>query len=362
VGKLAFFFLAALPAQAGETLEAAVDRLVHAHRASVVGMSVGVAHGDTVLLKGYGRVEHDRDVKPNADSVYEIGSISKVFTGVLLAILVGDGVVRLDQPVQDLLPDSVTVPAFDGRRITLLDLTTHTAALPRMPTNFAPRDFTNPYADYSVERMYAFVSAWKLPYAPGTKYLYSNLGAGFLGHALARRAKKSYEDLLVARIAEPLGMKSTRITLTDEMRRRLAAPHDGSLRPGHMWDIPTLAGAGGIRSTARDMLVFLRSSTRLPSRWRWRARCTSPVRRASGSDGTSAGTAAAGTTARPAATTPSPRSTRAASARWSSCPTPPMTSRTSSAGRSWRCPPGRSRSPHASRRLTIFTWLPRSLC
>ncbi|MHC4818363.1 MAG: serine hydrolase domain-containing protein [Planctomycetota bacterium] len=260
MGKLAFFFLAALPAQAGETLEAAVDRLVHAHRASVVGMSVGVAHGDTVLLKGYGRVEHDRDVKPNADSVYEIGSISKVFTGVLLAILVGDGVVRLDQPVQDLLPDSVTVPAFDGRRITLLDLTTHTAALPRMPTNFAPRDFTNPYADYSVERMYAFVSAWKLPYAPGTKYLYSNLGAGFLGHALARRAKKSYEDLLVARIAEPLGMKSTRITLTDEMRRRLAAPHDGSLRPGHMWDIPTLAGAGGIRSTARDMLVFLRSN------------------------------------------------------------------------------------------------------
>ena len=260
MGKLAFFFLAALPVQAGESLEAAVDRLVQAHRASVVGMSVGVAQGDTVLLKGYGRVEHNRDVKPDADTVYEIGSISKVFTGVLLAILVGDGTVRLDQPVQELLPDSVTVPAFDGRRITLLDLTTHTAALPRMPTNFAPEDTDNPYADYSVERMYAFVSAWRLPYAPGTKYLYSNLGAGFLGHALARGAKKSYEDLLVARLAEPLGMKSTRITLTDEMRRRLAAPYDRWLRPGHTWDIPTLAGAGGIRSTARDMLVFLRAN------------------------------------------------------------------------------------------------------
>lgn len=258
--RLALLCLAALPVQAGESLEQAVDRLVHARSAAVVGMSVGVVQGDTVVLKGYGRVRHDRDVRPDADSVYEIGSVSKVFTGVLLAILAGDGTVRLDQPVQELLPDSVTVPAFHEHRITLLHLTTHTAALPRMPTNFAPKDFHNPYADYSVERMYAFVSAWKLPYAPGTRYLYSNLGAGFLGHALARRAKKSYEDLLVARIAAPLGMKSTRIVLTDGMLRRLAAPHDRSLKPGHRWDIPTLAGAGGIRSTARDMLAFLRAN------------------------------------------------------------------------------------------------------
>ncbi|MHC4971867.1 MAG: serine hydrolase domain-containing protein [Planctomycetota bacterium] len=258
--RLALFFLAALPVQAGDSLEVRVDRVVHARRGVVVGLSVGVADGDAVVFRGYGRARRDHEAKPNADTVYEIGSVSKVFTGVLLAILIGDGTVRLDQPVQELLPDSVKVPAFDGRRITLLDLTTHTAALPRMPTNFAPADLTNPYADYSVERMYAFVSAWKLPYAPGRKYLYSNLGAGFLGHALARRVKKSYEELLVARIAVPLGMKSTRITLTDEMRRRLAAPHDRSLRPAYNWDIPTLAGAGGIRSTARDMLAFLRAN------------------------------------------------------------------------------------------------------
>jgi CubicO group peptidase (beta-lactamase class C family) len=258
--RLAFLFLAALPVRAEDSLETRVDRLVQAQRAEVVGMSVGVAQDDAVLLKGYGRIRHDREVRPGADTVYEIGSVSKVFTGVLLAILVLDGTVRLDQPVQELLPDTVKVPAFDGRRITLLDLTTHTAALPRMPTNFAPADLTNPYADYSVERMYAFVSAWKLPYAPGTKYLYSNLGAGFLGHALALRAQKSYEDLLIARIARPLGMKSTRITLTKEMRRRLAAPHDRWLKLAHAWDIPTLAGAGGIRSTARDMLTFLRAN------------------------------------------------------------------------------------------------------
>jgi len=260
VRTLALLILATLPVQAGDALETAVDRLVYARRGVVVGMSVGVACGDRVLLKGYGSVKRGGDVKPDADTVYEIGSISKVFTGVLLAILAGDGTVRLDQPVQELLPDSVKVPAFNERRITLLDLTTHTAALPRSPTNLAPENPTNPYADYSVERMYAFVSAWKLPYAPGSKYLYSNLGAGFLGHALARRAKKSYEGLLVARIADPLGMKSTRIVLTDDMRRRLAAPHNRSLESDHTWDIPTLAGAGGIRSTARDMLAFLRAN------------------------------------------------------------------------------------------------------
>lgn len=258
--RAALLLLAALPVQAEESLALRVDRAVHARRGVVVGMSVGVADGDAVVFRGYGTTRRERAEQPDADTVYEIGSISKVFTGVLLAILVDEGVVRLDQPVQELLPDTVEVPAFKGRRITLLDLTTHTAALPRMPTNFAPADPTNPYADYSVERLYAFVSAWKLPYAPGTKYLYSNLGVGLLGHALARRARQSYEDLLVARIVGPLGMKSTRIKLTGEMRRRLAVPHDRSLRPAHNWDIPTLAGAGGIRSTARDMLAFLRAN------------------------------------------------------------------------------------------------------
>ncbi|MHC4548253.1 MAG: serine hydrolase [Planctomycetota bacterium] len=254
----------ALPVAAGDALATRLDRLAkpYVKGGTVVGLSVGVVAGPDreSLFRGYGKVARDRDATPGPDTVYEIGSISKAFTGVLLALMVQDGSVRLDQPIAELLPERVTVPAHGERRITLVDLATHTAALPRMPANFAPQDPANPFADYTVERMYAFLSGWKLPYPPGEKYLYSNLGVGLLGHALAREADRSYEELLVARIAAPLGLESTRLALTDDLRRRLAPPHDARGRPAANWDIPTLAGAGAIRSTARDMLTFLRAN------------------------------------------------------------------------------------------------------
>jgi CubicO group peptidase (beta-lactamase class C family) len=167
------------------------------------------------------------------------------------------GEVAVTDPVAKYLPASVKVPERNGRKITLADLSTHSSGLPRMPANFAPKDVANPYVDYTVEQLYDFLSGYKLERDIGSEYEYSNLGAGLLGHALALRAGMSFEALVRSRICDPLGMKDTRMTLTQEMKARQAVGHNNALDPVANWDIPTLAGAGAFRSTANDMLKFL---------------------------------------------------------------------------------------------------------
>jgi len=189
-------------------------------------------------------------------AVFEIGSITKVFTASVLSDMVARREVKLDDPVANYLPRAVHMPVR-GRPISLLDLATQVSGLPRLPDNLAPRDPSNPYADYSVPQLYEFLSRYQLPRDPGASYEYSNLGMGLLGHTLALRARMSYEQLVTRRLLTPLGMRETAITLTPPLRARLAPGHDeaGNVVPN--WDLPTLAGAGALRSTASDMLAFL---------------------------------------------------------------------------------------------------------
>ena len=193
----------------------------------------------------------------DGDSVFEIGSISKVFTSTVLAQMVLAKTVALDDPVQKFLPPSVRVPTHNGKQITLGNLSTQNSGLPRMPNNFHPADAANPYADYTVQQMYDFLSAYELTRDPGEQFEYSNLGVGLLGHVLSRSAGKSYEQLERERVWEPLGMAHTAIALTPWMKQHLALGHDARGTVVANWDIPTLAGAGAIRSTAADMLKFL---------------------------------------------------------------------------------------------------------
>lgn len=193
----------------------------------------------------------------DGSSVFEIGSVTKVFTAALLADMARRGEVALDDPVQKHLPAGVTMPVRGGKQITLAMLSEQTSGLPRLPANLRPADPSNPYADYTVQQLYEFLSGYTLPRDPGTIYEYSNLGVGLLGHVLALRAGRSYEELLRERIWEPLGMSSTAITLGPPLRARLALGHDPSGAVAPNWDLPTLAGAGAIRSTAADMLRFL---------------------------------------------------------------------------------------------------------
>ena len=201
----------------------------------------------------------------DANSVFEIGSITKTFTAILLADMVARGEVRLDQPVAELLPAGTRVPSRSGKQITLGDLSSQISGLPRLPDNFKPADPSNPYADYTVAQLYDFLGRYDLPRDPGAKYEYSNLGVGLLGHALALRAGKSYEALLTERVLKPLGMTHTAIALTPEMKAHMSLGHDpgGDVVP--LWDIPTLAGAGALRSSLDDMMKFLAANITPPN-------------------------------------------------------------------------------------------------
>lgn len=171
--------------------------------------------------------------------------------------MVQRGEVALTDPVVKYLPSGVKMPERNGRQITLEDLATHTSGLPRLPSNLHPKDPANPYADYSVEQLYEFLSGYQITRDIGSQYEYSNLGGGLLGHVLARRAGMDYEKLVRSRICEPLGMRSTGITLSDEMKIRFAVGHDTTMQRVEHWDLPMLAGAGALRSTANDMLTFV---------------------------------------------------------------------------------------------------------
>lgn len=192
----------------------------------------------------------------DGNSVFEIGSISKVFTATVLAELVQEGKVSLEDPVQQFLPAGVHVPSRSGKQITLGNLSEQNSGLPRMPTNFTPADPANPYADYRAPQMYEFLSGYQLTRDPGAQFEYSNLGVGLLGHALSLATGQSYEAMERTRVWAPLGMEHTAITMTPWMKAHLALGHDPMGKIATNWDLDVLAGAGAIRSTTYDMLKF----------------------------------------------------------------------------------------------------------
>ena len=238
-----------------EIREMLVDRIDVQHQS--VGIVVGVIDAGGRRVVAHGSADNGDQKKIDGDTVFEIGSATKVFTSLLLAIAVERGEVALTDPVSKYLPASVKLPERGGKAITLLDLATHTSGLPRLPSNLAPKDPTNPYADYSVKQLYDFLATYQLPRDIGSQYEYSNLGAGLLGHALSLRAGMDYETLFRTRIAKPLELKSTGLALSSDMKRRLAVGHNNRGERVANWDFPTLAGAGAIRSTANDLLTFL---------------------------------------------------------------------------------------------------------
>ena len=227
-----------------------------------VGVVVGVLDSTGARYFSYGITAKAGGHPVDQRTVYEIGSISKIFTAVTLADMTIKGEVALDDPVQRLLPDSVRVPSRDGKEITLRLLSAQRSGLPRMPNNFAPADPNDPYADYGTARLYAFLNGYTLTRDPGASYEYSNLGVGLLGVALARRDGTSYEAMVLRRVIGPLHMGDTRITLTPDLRARLAHGYAGDQEVSN-WDFDALAGAGAIRSTAEDMAKLVAAAAGL---------------------------------------------------------------------------------------------------
>lgn len=242
------------------TNEVVMDVLVERidRRRDGVGIAVGIIDQAGRRVVAHGRFKRGGRRLVGHDTVFEIGSITKVFTALLLSDMALRGEVALNDPVARHLPEDVAVPQWGGRAITLADLATHTSGLPRMPTNFAPKDRENPYAEYTVEQLYSFLNSYVLPRDIGAQYEYSNVGGGLLGHVLARRLATDYESLFKERIAGPLGLSDTSVQLSRDQRKRLAHGHDADRRPVPNWDhSEAVAGAGALRSTTDDLLAFL---------------------------------------------------------------------------------------------------------
>jgi serine-type D-Ala-D-Ala carboxypeptidase/endopeptidase len=212
-----------------------------------VGIVAGIIdeHGSRII--SCGKLDHGSSAGVDGDTLFEIGSITKTFTALLLQDMVARGEMKLDDPVEKFLPEKVKVPSKDGRKITLLDLATHRSGL--------PRDMN----DWTVPAMYDFLGRCHLLSKPGTKILYSNLGFCLLGHAIELKAGTNFESLVQQRICQPLHMDSTCIKPTPELRPRWAPSHGDENRS--VWDIDAfysgLGGAGAVRSSVNDLLKYV---------------------------------------------------------------------------------------------------------
>lgn len=233
---------------------ARIDEIASApvRKGEAPGLIVGVIEGDGRMVRGYGETAIGSGLRPNAQTVWEIGSITKTFTAMLLAIYVQRGLVHYDDPLQKYVPRGVTVPSYKGRRITLIDLATHTSGLPKDPRLGGRRHL-------SVEQMYKFTNSYKLTRAPGTRFEYSNWGFALLAHALMRATGRDYEQLVEGDICLPLGLIDTRIDLTEDELAREAQGYSpaGMPRPHDNPTWPAFNGAGALRSTMDDMMRYL---------------------------------------------------------------------------------------------------------
>ena len=207
---------------------------------------IGVLQDGNEHVQGFGNPAPDRA------TIYEIGSITKVFTAIALARLSQNGLMKLGDPVSKCFPTSANVPT----NITFKHLATHSSGLPRLPDNFfaVVGKSANPYIAYKREHLYDYFRTAKKLKEPGSPSGYSNLGFGLLGHALELCAGKPYATVIQENVLAPLGMQKTGVT-----NANVIAGHDPKGKPTPNWDFDVLAGAGALRSNADDMLKFLRA-------------------------------------------------------------------------------------------------------
>ncbi|MFJ7249115.1 serine hydrolase domain-containing protein [Kitasatospora sp. NPDC098652] len=248
-------------AEAAEDIPADLERLLRPLFRSAGpdgGVAVVVIRGDerTVACRGHSDRSGRHPVR--ADTRFELGSVTKTFTGLLLAEMAARGEVRYDDPIDRYLPANA-VPGYPHERpITLLHLATHTSGLPRLPVGLlpaaAPRWYTRPYATFGPTHLLDALSRTPVRGTPGTQVRYSNLGSGLLGLLLANAAGQRYDDLLAARICGPLGLVDTS---SGPGREDVSGYRRGRWVPS--FRLPALPGASALRSTADDLLRYLQA-------------------------------------------------------------------------------------------------------
>ena len=224
------------------------------------GLVLAVVRGDESIVLGFGETRPGSKVEPDGRSNLRMGSIAKVMAGHVLASMAADGTLNLVHPLAKYAPAGAKVPTFDGREITLLDLATYTAGLPReLPDVPDPKPGENPFTPFQADAYWRWLARATLPYAPGSGAMYSNLGFGLLGEALAKAGGKPYATLLAERVATPLGMLDTTTKLPPAEMPRAMTGLDLDGKEAPLWETPTAMDASGnVFTTGDDMVRWMR--------------------------------------------------------------------------------------------------------
>jgi CubicO group peptidase (beta-lactamase class C family) len=226
-----------------------------------MGLAAAVADTSGVQFAFAGRRSAADPSPPDADARFEYGSISKTFTALLLADRVLAKAFTLDDPVEAVL--GTRLRDSTGSPLTWADLATHRSGLPRLPANLKPRVEADPYAGYAAAELMAFVTEWKAEVPRDSRWEYSNLGFGLLGHALALQAGKPFDALLRERVLAPLQLDEIRVSLTGRPMPGLLQGHDAKGQPVPRWQFDAMAGAGALVGSARSLVRFAQAATGL---------------------------------------------------------------------------------------------------
>ncbi|WP_349780725.1 serine hydrolase domain-containing protein [Xanthomonas sp. WHRI 7065] len=244
----------AKPGIEADSVSSALRRRV-AEEKQGTGAVLGVVRAGELKTFHYGTVGLGKLQQPNDRSVFQIASLTKIFTALLLADCVQRGEVNLADPLSMYI--AVPPATFDGNEITLLDLATHTSGLPLRPFSRTGLSQDNPYAGYTESDLCADLGRVRLTRLPGSSFEYSNFDYALLGYALSQRLGKTYADLLRARILEPLRMDETTLAPSTEMQRREIGGYDADFHSAQPWEFGALAPAGGLFSTVKDLSKFM---------------------------------------------------------------------------------------------------------
>lgn len=235
-------------------------------KTNTVGMVIGVIKDGNISTYGYGETTKGNGKIPNADNIFEIGSLTKTFTATILAYYVNDGRLKLSDPITKFLPDSVAAnSALDD--ITLLMLSNHTSGLPRLPEDFFThvRDAANPYKDYNISLLYSYLKHYKSTAKPGVQYAYSNLAVGLLGIILEHVSSESFEQMVSQMITQPLNMTNTAQHLSLFQKPRFVTVYNEDGIETEHWDWDALASAGALNSSLNNLLLFAQANLTKPT-------------------------------------------------------------------------------------------------
>lgn len=236
-----------------DSIQAIIKREVAAKRGKSIIVGIVDSTGKRqIFAEGF---INEQGRRPDGNTLYEIGSITKIFTSLLLADLSLKNQLSLNDPISKYLPSEVKSPTWNGKEISLLSLATHRSGMPRFPYNVDTKFIDMPYKDYSAEDLYNYISSFDPPDID-TRWRYSNVAYGLLGLLLERVAKQEYEAMLIERICRPLNMKNTFISLKGRDSSNIAIGHMQTGTPVDFEDLGAISAGGAIRSSVNDLLTF----------------------------------------------------------------------------------------------------------